>query len=202
MFTVFYWLYILGGIVLTLSLNLVFHFSFQTVLDFFVIFVLILCPSIISLLFEKILPSSFFDGHFQFYKPKKYEKSLYKKLRVKDWKDYVPNLGNVGKDIAGSDQQPTVELFEKFLHQTCLGEVVHKFCVVSSIVSSVIILFVRADLFLRMALPICFVYVTINMLSIIIQRYNRPRIYVMLERLKRTQQQPIVSEEESKKQVA
>ena len=173
----------------------------QTVLDFFIIFVLILIPSIISLLFEKILPNSFFDGHLAFYKPKKFEKNLYKKLRVKDWKDYVPNFGNVGKDLS-KDQQPSIELFEKFLHQTCLGEVVHKFCVASSVVVSLIILIVRTDLFLRMALPICFVYVTINILSIIIQRYNRPRLYVMIERLKRTQQQPDTNAEESKEQVA
>ena len=184
MFTFLYWFLVFGGIFLLTLLNLIFHFSWQTALELLIIFASILGPSAISLLFDKFLPSKCFNPQSWFYTPRKFEKKLYTILKVKHWKDSVPNCGNVGKDLANSNKKLGKEDLNNIIYQTCLAELVHKFCVFSSFIASLIVFILNEDLFFRMALPIFLIYFIINMLSIIIQRYNRPRLQILLKRLK------------------
>ena len=181
-----YWLFVLGSILLIFAFNMIRCFTWSTALDLAFVIVCILLPSIIALFFERILPYKCFDATQSFYKSKKNERKFYDKIKVKNWKDKIPNWGKVGQ-VRESENQLNIHDVEKFIFQTCLGEIVHDFCVISSLISAIILMIKRPDIFLNMALPIFIVYAIVNMLSIIIQRYNRPRLQLLLERMKRSE---------------
>ena len=179
-----YWVFVFGSIFAICGVNMASNFSWQTVQDLFLVFVVILLPSILSLFIKKVLPEKFFDGTMEFFLPKKYEKSLFNKINIRSWKDKIPNWGNVGKDMA-KDGQIDVESIKNFIVQTCLGEIVHLFCMLSAMVSGVVLALNRPDLIFTMILPVVVVYAVINLLSVLIQRYNRPRLQILLNRLER-----------------
>lgn len=193
-----YWLFVIGGIGLTLGLNMIFDFSWQTFLDFLFVFIIILLPSIISLLFQVVFPKKWLDGKAKIFQQKKFEKNLYRKIGVKNWKDKVPNCGNVGKGVVNENN---INLDEKninyFVYQTCLGEIVHKFCIATCLISTILLGIFRFDLFFKMVLPVWFVYTTINILSIIIQRYNRPRLNIMLAKIQRANRSKAANDNEN-----
>lgn len=181
-----FWVFVFICIAIICVGNLIVNFSLQTALDLLLVFAVMLVPSALSLLLSKILPAKFFDASQKFYLQKKDENKFLQFLNVKKWKDKIPNWGNVGGDL---NSQRTLDEsgVQNFIFQTCQGEIVHWFCIVSSLISAIILTIGRNDLFFRMILPIFIVYFIVNMLSILVQRYNRPRLQVLLKRVQRQQ---------------
>ena len=55
-----YWVFVFGSIFAICGVNMASNFSWQTVQDLFLVFVVILLPSILSLFIKKVLPEKFF----------------------------------------------------------------------------------------------------------------------------------------------
>ena len=113
-----------------------------------------------------------YDYNNWWFKQKKFEKRLYKLLKVKDWKEKVPSWS-----------PGAFSLKNKSLHNIAIGmcnaELVHEIIVILS--------FVPILFSIKFGVPAVFIFTSIlagafDMIFVIIQRYNRPRIVKLIRK--------------------
>ena len=113
-----------------------------------------------------------FDYRKKCFQPKAYEKRLYELLKVKKWKDKMPTFAPEMLDLK-------IHTWEEIAGAMCQSEIVHRTIVVLSflpILASLIwgvfwVFFVTSVL-----------AAGADMLFVIMQRYNRPRVVKMIEK--------------------
>ena len=71
----------------------------------------------------------------------------------------------------------------KFMEETVYAEYIH----ILSTLIGILVAFVETDLFLFISLPYIIGNFIINLMPIIVQRYNRPKLMILYERNKRKQ---------------
>ena len=116
------------------------------------------------------------------FRPFSWEKSgwLYRKLRVRAWKDRMPDASKRHKDMYEKKVsiRPDRENLRRLIQETCVAEIVHYQ-----------LIFLSLPLFkiwTGLGGAICFALCVVgNLIFAIIQRYNRPRLIKALERLER-----------------
>lgn len=123
------------------------------------------------LLVGALIPNSFDPNHCWF-RPRKAETALYKKLRVKFWKDHLPTYD----PRLFSLQNNTLE---GIVRNTCQAEIVHEIIIVCSFL----------PLLASLLWGEFWVFATTSVIAalldsvfVIIQRYNRPRLMRLLEK--------------------
>lgn len=179
-----YFAFVIFCILCVIVLNLIFNFALTTLLNLLISFAIVLLPSFFVAVVIRILPKSWFDYNNKIYYVSEKEKNMLVKLGIRSWKDKIPDLGNTVKfKKAKLEDSKNIEYLKKFIQETCYGEMVHKYCILSALLS---LFFVPRYLLLPMALPIAIVYSCLNIPSILIQRYNRPRLIKQLTRLERS----------------
>lgn len=177
-----YFVILFSCIGLIVGLNLAYDMSLVTAEYLLLSFVCVLLPSLISLIVIRLLPKKWFNWTNKAYFVSKNEQNFYVKMGVKVWKDKIPNcMGKVKNYQAENNGEMSSEYLELFLRESCYGEALHIACVLFGLVG---MFFVPIHLVPRMTLPIWVVYAIYNLPSIIIQRYNRPRLIVALKRAK------------------
>lgn len=178
-----YLFFVFFCIISIIVINLVLNFSGLTALWLLVSFACVLLPSLFVAIIIRLLPKNWFDYNKKIYHVSEQEKNFLVKLGVRKWKDKIPDLGATVKfkknELVDSKN---IEYLKKFIQETCYGEILHIFCIISALLS---LLFFPRNIFLTMALPIAIIYSLINIPSILIQRYNRPRLIKQLKRLER-----------------
>ena len=136
----------------------------------------------IALIINK-LPDKFFAVNNPLYKVSAAEKKLYKKLKVKNWKDKIWELGGLGgfskKTLANPDSS---EYIEKFIIECNKGVLTHR---LSYPIGFLPMLFIKNICALTIALPVAIVNLFLNILPTLALRYNTPKLKIMLERLKK-----------------
>lgn len=115
---------------------------------------------------EKFKPESWRFREFKF------ERKLYKVLRVKKWKKFVPTynerLFSMKENSVGN-----------IIGETCRAEVVHLLCAAASLVSiSFALIFGSLTAFLITGIAGALV----DLVLVIVQRYNRPRLKKLSDR--------------------
>ena len=110
----------------------------------------------------------------------KWEKNgrVYEVVRVQDWKDHVPDMSRVMKDMVPKRVGicPTSEEVRTLVAETCVAELVHA---VLCLLSLGVYLFWKN----KMGVFLSAVVVLCNLPFIIIQRYNRPMLVALASRL-------------------
>ena len=141
------------GIFLTLgvtSMTICYHFTARLV---------------IGSIMDKIDLSQFKPGSWRF-RERKFEKKLYKAIRVKKWKRFAPTYDDSKFDITRNSA-------ETVIGETCRAETVHWMCIAASLVSiSFALIFDSLPAFLITGIAGALV----DLVFVIIQRYNRPRL--------------------------
>ena len=100
------------------------------------------------------------------FKERKFEKNLYKILRVKRWKKLIPTYDKVAFDIKNKN-------IEEILGATCQAEIVHEIMLLLAFLPILLIIpYGHAAIFIVSSI-IC---ACIDLICIIVQRYNRPRL--------------------------
>lgn len=116
------------------------------------------------------------------FRPFSWEKSgwLYRKLRVRSWKDRMPDASKRHRDMYEKKVsiRPDKANLRRLIQETCVAEVVHY----QLIFLSLPVLKLWPGLGGLLCLGLCIVG---NLIFAIIQRYNRPRLIKALERLER-----------------
>ena len=111
------------------------------------------------------------------------EKNLYKKLKVRNWKDKVWELGGLGgfskKNLANPNSP---EYIEKFIIECNKGVLTHR---LSYPIGFLPMVFIPNVCALTIALPVAVVNLFLNILPTLALRYNTPKLHAMLKRMKR-----------------
>lgn len=131
-----------------------------------------LSSGIITIL-SHIFPEKWYSPYRKRFKVSKKENKFYIKLKIKKWKDKVPELGKLGgfsKSKIENAKNP--QYIFKFLTETCIAESLHFFSILSGIL---VFFFLPKEYLLIIALPIFILNTILHLLPIIIQRYIRPK---------------------------
>lgn len=132
---------------------------------------------IIAIIFCKWLPKKWFAGEKKLFNPSKKECKFYEKLGIKKWKDLNIDLGKLN-GFKKDKVENSPEHIERFILENNMGFVEH---LVSAIVSIFALFILPMKFWLPMALPIVVTSFILNVLPIMILRYNMPRLKTMLK---------------------
>ena len=113
----------------------------------------------------------------------KREREMYKRLRVRSWKDKVWELGGIGgfsKKNMTSTNDP--EYVKKFIVECNRGVVTHR---LSYPVGFIAMLTLDGVCVFTVALPVALVNLYLNILPTLVLRYNTPMLKSLYERLRK-----------------
>ncbi len=162
---------------------------FNTATWYNIIILLVVCTALqfaldglIAIIINK-MPDKFFGVNNRLYNVSEAEKSLYKKLRVRNWKDKVWELGGLGgfskKNLANPNSP---EYIEKFIIECNKGVLTHR---LSYPIGFLPMLFIPNICAFSIAFPVAIVNLFLNILPTLALRYNTPKLKMMLKRMKK-----------------
>lgn len=111
----------------------------------------------------------------KWFKEKRFEKKLYKLLKVKKWKKFAPTYSPESFSLKDNSK-------EDILRTMCGAEVVHEIIIVLSFLP--LVLSVRLDSVAEFTIT-SVIAAMVDSVFVIIQRFNRPRVKKLLERSER-----------------
>ena len=169
----------------------VFNVVFNTAPWYSVIILVTVCTALqfaldglIAIIINK-MPDRLFGIDNPLYNVSEGEKKLYKKLKVRKWKDKVWELGGLGgfskKNLAEPD---SAEYIEKFIIECNKGVLTHR---LSYPIGFLPMLFLPHVFAFSIALPVASVNLFLNILPTIVLRYNTPKLQAMLKRMNQKQ---------------
>lgn len=112
------------------------------------------------------------DWRKPWFRQRKFEEKLYKKLKVRRWKGRMPT---VDENAFSFGKQP----IERIIGATCQAEIVHELDVIASL-AAIFFAIPFGDLWVFLITSIF--GAAFDMLFVIMQRYNRPRLLRALKR--------------------
>ena len=162
---------------------------FNTATWYNVIIAVVLCTAaqfaldgLIAIIINK-MPDRLFAVNNPLYNVSKFEQELYKKLKVRTWKDKIWELGGLGgfskKNLANSNSP---EYIEKFIIECNKGVFTHR---LSYPIGFLPMLFISNMCACSIALPVAMVNLFLNILPTLVLRYNTPKLQAMLKRMNR-----------------
>lgn len=180
--------YVITILVAALAILLIDYFLvFQMQVDFTIIlsnlfFAIVICAIIISFysIVVRLVPRKWFNYKSWCFKTFKFEAKFYDFLKIKKWKEKIPEMGKTGGFAKNKVADPkNSEYMHRFLEENCIAEFIHS----ASIVTSVL-LFILMDrpYILSIGLPVFILYFYLNFLPLIVQRYLRPKLIRLYER--------------------
>ena len=133
----------------------------------------------------KLTPDRLYPWDSPRYEVSEREKELYRRLRVRVWKDKVWELGGVGGFSKKSLLKPdSPEYIEKFIVECHKGVLTHRLCY---FVGIIIMLTIPNICALTIALPAGIVNLVLNIMPTFVLRYNTPKLKSLLKRLRRNE---------------
>lgn len=168
---------------------------FNTAVWYNVIIAVILCTAaqfaldgIIAIIIGK-LPDRLFGIDNRLYLVSEREKNFYKKIKVRNWKDKVWELGGLGgfskKNLANPGSK---EYIEKFIIECNKGVLTHR---LSYPIGFLPMLFIPDVCAFSIALPVAVVNLFLNILPTLALRYNTPKLKIMLQRLEKNKKRKV-----------
>lgn len=128
------------------------------------------------------IPDKYFDPNKKVFEVSKKERKFYEKLKIKSWKDKVWDLGALGGFKKSKLVNPnSTEYIFKFLVEANIGQVVH---IVDMIVGFGVMLILPYNFCLTIGLPVALVGFLLNLLPLMVLRYNVPKLKVAYKRAK------------------
>ena len=180
-----------AGMVIISALNIIFGAASWYYVIAAVVWCTALCFALdggIAILVNK-LPDRWFGIDNALFAVSEREKELYKRLRVRLWKDKVWELGGLGGFSKKRLLEPgSPEYIEKFIIECNKGVVVHR---VSYFVGFLTMLTTLNICAFTVALPVAFVNLFLNILPTLALRYNTPKLKSHLARLKKKREREV-----------
>lgn len=133
---------------------------------------------IIAIICCKIMPNSWFNPKFKIYTASKRECKFYERIGIKKWKDKTAEYGRLNNFSKNKITEPdNPEYIQRFILENNKGFLTH---LVSAILSFPAIFILPMRFWIPMALPIAITSFILNVIPIMILRYNMPRLQIML----------------------
>ncbi len=165
------------------------NIAFNTASWYNIIILVVVCTALqfaldglIAIIINK-LPDKFFGINNPLYNVSEAEKHLYKKLKVRNWKDKIWELGGLGgfsKKNLATPNSP--EYIEKFIIECNKGVLTHR---LSYPIGFLPMLFIPNICAFSIAFPVAIVNLFLNILPTLALRYNTPKLKMMLTRIQR-----------------
>ncbi len=126
----------------------------------------------------RLLPKGIANHEAKIFQVSQKEKKFYEKLKIRKWKDRVPEIGHFTGFRKNKLEDPkNVEYIDRFLLETSYGELGHFF---SLFTSFLLLLFSPIyKLWVPIAIAVAIVSVLLNIPSLIILRYNSYKLRVL-----------------------
>lgn len=153
----------------------------------YLLFAICICgfSSAIIMLLTRILPKGVFSPYRKRFRNFEKESRLYQRINVKKWKDKVPELGRLTGFAKNTLSQPNdMEYMYRFLIENCIAESVHGFSILSGLL---LFVFIPLKYLWTITFPIFILNTLLHILPVIIQRYLRPKMLKIYNRLKRNE---------------
>ena len=177
----------LGVIGVAMLLISVFNVIFETAAWYYIIVAVIWCTALqfamdglIAILINK-MPDAWFGVDNPLYNVSKIEREVYKRLRVRLWKDKVWELGGLGGFSKKNLREPgSPEYIEKFIIECNKGVLTHR---LSYPIGFLAMLTLPGVCAFSVALPVAIVNLFLNVLPTLALRYNTPMLQILLKKL-------------------
>ena len=129
------------------------------------------------------MPNKWFGVDNPLYRVSEWERDLYKRLKVRRWKDKVWELGGLGGFSKKTLREPDNPAYiERFIIECNKGVLTHR---LSYPVGFLAMLTLPNACAFTIALPVAIVNLFLNILPTLALRYNTPMLQAALKRLKR-----------------
>ena len=180
------YLSVIGTAMLIISMiNIILH----TATWYNIIILVVVCTAlqfvldgIIAIIINK-LPDKLFGIDNPLYNVSEFEKRLYKKIKVRKFKDKVWELGGLSGFSKKTLLNPnSPEYIEKFIIECNKGVLTHR---LSYPIGFLTMLAVPRMLAFSIAMPVATVNLFLNILPTLALRYNTPKLKALLNRIKR-----------------
>lgn len=133
---------------------------------------------IITLILRIFVPTKAWNYNSKLFRVSKKEFEFLKKLKVKKWKDKVPEMGKTGGFPKDKVRSFEIKYLERFLQETCFAELMHA---IASITPFLTLFFVKTTSLIYV-LPILIINFVLHILPCIIQRYVRFKLAKIYEK--------------------
>ena len=163
----------------------------ETAAWYYIIIAVIWCTALqfgldglIAIVINK-MPDRWFGVNNRLYHVTQKEKNLYKKLKVRLWKDKIWELGGLGGFSKKKLKEPdNPKYIEKFIIECNKGVLTHR---LSYPIGFLVMLTLSGDCIFTIALPVAVVNLFLNVLPTMALRYNTPMLKAILTRMERKQ---------------
>ena len=134
----------------------------------------------------RLLPKKCADDSKKIYVVGAREKKFYEKLKIRLWKDKVPEIGHFTGFRKNKIADPkSLEYVERFLLEICYGELGHFFSVFFGFL--ILLLFPITDIWFAIAIPVAVINGIMNLPSLFILRYNSYKLKILRNNLVKKQ---------------
>ncbi len=126
----------------------------------------------------RLLPKKCADERLKIYSVSAKEKKFYEKLKIRKWKEKIPEIGHFTGFRKNEIAQPNnVEYLDRFLLEICYGELGHFVICFTNFL--LLLLFPLYEHWIAIALPVSLVSVFLNVPSIFTLRYNSYKLRIL-----------------------
>lgn len=156
--------------------------------------VLVVIDGVCALFVRYCLPKKVFNPFLKCYNVGKFERKFYEKIGIRKWKDRIPEAGQLFANFAKTEiaDMTNNEYVYKFMSETIYAELMHWL----SAIFSFLIIFIDLRLALTVGLPLVIGNMILNLMPILVQRYNRPKLMVLYQRNERMKAKQINQEKQ------
>ena len=135
--------------------------------------------------FIRRLPEKWFGHERRFFQVSAKEKKFYEKLKIRKWKDKVPELGQFTNFHKNKVAEPRNNVYlERYMLEAAYGEVIH---LAGCFLGFVIIFFYPLKYWLCFGFPVAVINLIMNILPYFIMRYNFYKMKVLYRSNERKQ---------------
>ncbi|MFQ7700341.1 MAG: hypothetical protein ACLRL0_03640 [Christensenellaceae bacterium] len=135
--------------------------------------------------FIRRLPEKWFGHERRFFQVSAKEKKFYEKLKIRKWKDKVPELGQFTDFHKNKVAEPRNNAYlERYMLEAAYGEVIH---LAGCFLGFVIIFFYPLKYWLCFGFPVAVINLIMNILPYFILRYNFYKMKVLYRSNERKQ---------------
>lgn len=125
--------------------------------------------------------TKFYNANNFPFKIYKFERNFYEKIGIRRWKDLLPNKMGMRKDHL--EDKNDLNYLNMFIIEGCRAEFMH----LLSAIFSIMPIFLIPFKYFGIIMPVAIVNIILQLLPVIVQRYNRPKIMIVQKRIIRQQ---------------
>ena len=159
--------------------TLIYKVDFLPVLGYTVLAVVaVILVDIIIATIARLLPKKCADHEKNIYIVSAGEKKFYEKLKIRKWKDYVPEIGHFTGFRKNKIADPkSVAYLDRFLLEICYGEIGHFFSLFFGF--AILLMFPLTKTWWAISIPVAIINVLLNLPSLFILRYNSYKLEIL-----------------------